>query len=57
VYHGFPVLPDVEVDGFRLGMISDWEAQPATEGDAFLIAPDGSRAGLVWEVAEHAGAT
>jgi hypothetical protein len=50
VYHGFPILDDIEVDGFRLGMITDWEAEPADSGDAFIIAPDDSRAGLVWEV-------
>jgi hypothetical protein len=50
VYHGFPVLEDVEVDGFRLGMITDWEAEPADSGDAFVVAPDDSRAGLVWEI-------
>jgi hypothetical protein len=50
VYHGFPILEDVEVDGFRLGMITDWEAEPADGGDAFVVAPDDSRAGLVWEI-------
>lgn len=50
VYHGFPILEDVEVDGFRLGMITDWEAEPADSGDAFVVAPDDSRAGLVWEI-------
>jgi hypothetical protein len=49
-YHGFVVLDDVVVDGFTLGKITDWEAEPCDEGDAFVIAPDGSRAGLVWEV-------
>ena len=38
VYHGFPILEDVEVDGFRLGMITDWEAEPADGGDAFVVA-------------------
>jgi len=33
-------------------MITDWEAQPDVCGDAFVVAPDGSRAGLVWEVIE-----
>jgi hypothetical protein len=47
VYHGFPIL-DVEVEGFRLGMITDFLAAPDVEGDAFVVAPDGSRAGLVW---------
>jgi hypothetical protein len=31
-------------------MITDWEAEPADHGDAFVVAPDGSRAGLDWEV-------
>jgi hypothetical protein len=49
VYHGFVVLDDVTVDGFTFGKITDWEAEPCEEGDAFVIAPDGTRAGLVWE--------
>jgi hypothetical protein len=52
VYHGFVVLDDVVVDGFTLGKITDWEAEPCETGDAFVIAPDGSRAGLVWEVCD-----
>jgi hypothetical protein len=50
VYYGFVVLDDVTVDGFTLGKITDWEAEPCETGDAFVIAPDGNRAGLVWEV-------
>jgi hypothetical protein len=49
VYHGFPVIDGVEIDGFRLGMITDFLAEPAGTGDAYVVAPDGSRAGLVWE--------
>ena len=56
VYYGFPVL-DVEVDGFRLGAISgfaieelDNPDEDGTWGDAFVIGPDGRRAGLIWEV-------
>lgn len=49
VYYGFPVLEGIEVEGWRLGMITDFLAEPDTAGDAFVIAPDGSRAGLVWE--------
>lgn len=49
-YHGFPVLEDVVVDGFTLGMIDDWEAEPDDEGDAFVVAPDGWTAGLMWYV-------
>jgi len=53
VYYGFVVLDDVVVDGFTLGKITDWEAEPCEEGDAFVIAPDGSRAGLVWQIYAH----
>jgi hypothetical protein len=52
VYHGFVVLDDVAVDGFTLGKITDWEAEPCEAGDAFIVAPDGSRAGIVWEVCD-----
>jgi len=50
MYHGFQILSDVVVEGFTFGKISDFNAEPCTEGDAFVIAPDNSRAGLVWEV-------
>jgi hypothetical protein len=50
VYHGFQVLEDVVVEGFTFGKITDFEAEPCQQGDAFLVAPDNSRAGLVWEV-------
>lgn len=53
VYHGFPILDDVGVDGFQLGMISDWEAEPSEWGDAFLVAPDNSRCGLIWELSDE----
>src|SRR4029077_14218638 len=54
VYHGFVVLDDVTVGGFTLGKITDWAAAPSDTGDAFVIAPDGSRAGIVWEVCDPA---
>lgn len=50
VYHGFVVLEDVNVEGFILGAITDFEAEQCDAGDGFVIAPDGSRGGLVWEV-------
>ena len=53
VYHGFQVLSDVVVDGFTFGKITDFEAEPANAGDAFVIAPDASRAGLIWEVSDQ----
>ena len=49
VYHGFPVVDGAEAGGFRLGMITDFLSEPAREGDAYVIAPDGNRAGLVWQ--------
>jgi len=52
VYYGFQVLDDVSVDGFVFGKITDFEAEAADYGDAFVIAPDNSRGGLVWEVSD-----
>jgi hypothetical protein len=52
VYHGFQILSDVVVDGFTFGKITDFEAQASDEGDAFIVAPDDSRAGLVWQVSD-----
>ena len=51
IYHGYVVVPETCIDGWCLGAITEFE-DPAgcTSGDAFVIAPDGSRAGLVWEV-------
>jgi hypothetical protein len=49
VYHGFPILEDVVVEGFTLGIITDFESEPATVGDAFVVAPDGTRCGLAWQ--------
>jgi len=53
VYHGFSVLPDSERDGFAFGMISGLHTiGPTRGGDAFVIAPNGTRAGIVWEVGD-----
>jgi hypothetical protein len=50
-YYGFPLLTGVECDGFKLGMITDFTREKdACEGDLFIVAPDGSRAGIVWGV-------
>lgn len=38
------------VQGFTFGKITDFEAETCDEGDAFVIALDNSRAGLVWKV-------
>ena len=47
VYHGFPLFADSEKDGFTFGVIT--EPVGADWGDAFVVAPDGSRAGIVWQ--------
>ena len=59
VYHGFPLL-DVEVQGFRLGTIAGFALdelgdpdEDGTSGDAFVVGPDGRRAGLVWDVEDE----
>ncbi len=46
-YHGFPLLANSEKDGFAFGVIT--EPVGAHWGDAFVVAPDGSRAGIVWQ--------
>src|SRR5579863_365288 len=52
VYHGCPILEDVSIDGFAFGKITDFEAEPTVFGDAFVVAPDDSRAGLIWAVSQ-----
>jgi hypothetical protein len=52
VYHGFEILNDVVVGGFTFGKITDFEIKPCDQGDAFVVAPDNSRAGLVWEISD-----
>jgi len=53
VYHGFAVLPESYTDGWCFGVISDYADPNGCDwGDAYVIAPDGSRAGIVWQVGE-----
>jgi hypothetical protein len=49
VYHGFPILEGVEVDGWRLGLVTDSIDTDDSWGDAYVVAPDGRRAGVVWQ--------
>ncbi len=50
-YFGFPLIDATRVDGWCLGVITEFEdPSGCTEGDAFVEAPDGSRAGIVWDV-------
>ncbi len=49
VYHGFTVVPESMTDGWAYGAITEYDCdEPQTEGDGFVIAPDGSRAGIAW---------
>jgi hypothetical protein len=51
VYHGFPLVEETRTDGWCYGEITESrEPDGCTEGDGFVVAPDGSRAGLVWAV-------
>ncbi len=52
VYYGFPLLAESRTaDGWCFGTISDCDCVAGCDwGDAFVVAPDGSRAGLIWEV-------
>jgi hypothetical protein len=51
VYHGFPIVPETETDGWYYGAITEFlDPDGCQEGDAYVVAPDGTRAGLVWEV-------
>ena len=53
VYHGFPLVPETMTDGWCLGVITEYEDPNGCDaGDAYVVAPDGSRAGLVWDVGD-----
>ncbi|HEV2270573.1 MAG TPA: hypothetical protein VGR92_14045 [Steroidobacteraceae bacterium] len=48
-YYGFPLLPNSERDGYVFGAITrPRTGTSASWGDAYVVAPDGSRAGIVW---------
>lgn len=48
-YHGFNIIPQTSTDGWVYGAITEFETdEPQTEGDGFVVAPDGSRAGIAW---------
>lgn len=48
-YHGFPLVDESRSDGWVLGMISAYGDAEVHYGDGYVVAPDGSRCGLVWE--------
>ena len=50
-YYGFPIVPESETDGWYYGAITQFiELNGCKYGDGYVVAPDGTRAGLVWEV-------
>jgi hypothetical protein len=54
VYHGFMIVPETWTDGWVFGTISEYADPNGCEwGDAFVVAPDGSRAGIMWSVGER----
>ena len=54
VYHGFPVLHESLTDGWLFGTITEIDdPEGCDSGDAFVVAPDGSRAGFAWSVDEY----
>lgn len=54
VYHGFPLIEESAIDGWMLGLISDFGGPDAHFGDGYVVAPDGNRCGLVWECCSEA---
>lgn len=53
VYFSFPTVPETMTDGWCLGAITEYEDPDGCDaGDAYVVAPDGSRAGLVWDVGD-----
>jgi hypothetical protein len=49
VYHGIPIIEESETDGWKYGAITAYEGlKEENQGDGFVVAPDGSRAGIVW---------
>lgn len=53
VYHGFPIVPETSKDDWCFGAITEYEDPDGCDsGDAYVVAPDGSRAGLVWDVGQ-----
>ena len=53
VYYGFPLVEETRTDGWCFGAITAFEDPDGCDcGDGYVVAPDGSRAGLVWEVGE-----
>ncbi|MFZ5827223.1 MAG: 3-deoxy-8-phosphooctulonate synthase [Bacillota bacterium] len=50
-YEGYPLIPETATDGFTYGAITP-VGQEVRRGAGFLEGPDGSRAGLQWELSD-----
>ncbi|PAE42784.1 3-deoxy-8-phosphooctulonate synthase [Bacillus sp. 7884-1] len=58
VYSGFPLVMETEIDGFIYGEITDHfdfedDEEGCTSGDGFVQAPNGTRAGIIWDVIDE----
>ncbi|MEO6939832.1 MAG: DUF2283 domain-containing protein [Candidatus Kapaibacterium sp.] len=55
LYSGWSIIPETCIDGWCYGAITDFiDPEGCRDGDGFIQAPDGSRAGLVWDYNEQA---
>ena len=53
IVHGIPVVPETKCEGWYYGAITEFiEPDGCEDGDGYVVAPDGTCAGLVWEVGE-----
>lgn len=50
-FDGYPLVPETAADGFVFGLITPLDAERRA-GAGFLQGPDGSRAGLQWELSD-----
>jgi hypothetical protein len=49
MYERFPLIPETNTDGWIYGSITEFiDPDGCKEGDGFVQAPDGKRAGLDW---------
>ena len=54
VYHGFGLIEETRTDGWCFGAITEFDDPNGCDsGDGFVVAPDGSRAGIVWDVGDQ----
>jgi hypothetical protein len=58
-YDPYPLIDGVELDGWQVGVITGSlhepegvAIEPGSWGDAFVVAPDNQRAGVVWTLGE-----